>query len=164
MPEYEVTEQQKQEFRAAFDIFVEDSEDGTITTKELGKVLRMLGQNPTEEELQEMVDEVDEDGSGTIDFEEFTQMMAKQLAADALENIPERPEKELAEAFRIFDKDLDGYISFDEIKNALSLGKEKFEDWECTALIGEGDKNEDGKMDYEEWVDFMKHTPQIDKI
>merc|ERR1711913_247192 len=99
---FEITDQQKEEFRAAFDIFVEDSEDGTISTKELGKVLRMLGQNPTEEELQEMVDEVDEDGSGTIDFEEFTQMMAKQLAEEALNNIPERPEKELAEAFRIF--------------------------------------------------------------
>ena len=39
-------------------------------------------------------DEVDEDGSGTIDFDEFTQMMSKQLAAEALEQIPERPEKE----------------------------------------------------------------------
>lgn len=50
------------EFRAAFDIFVQDAEDGCISTKELGKVMRMLGQNPTQEELQEMVDEVDEDG------------------------------------------------------------------------------------------------------
>ena len=97
----EITEEQKNEFRAAFDIFVEDSTDGTITTKELGKVFRMLGQNPTEQELQEMVEEVDEDGSGTIDFDEFCQMMSKQLAAEALESIPERPEKELAEAFRI---------------------------------------------------------------
>lgn len=51
------------EFRAAFDIFVQDAEDGCISTKELGKVMRMLGQNPTQEELQEMVDEVDEDGT-----------------------------------------------------------------------------------------------------
>ncbi len=50
------------EFRAAFDIFVQGAEDGCISTKELGKVMRMLGQNPTQEELQEMVDEVDEDG------------------------------------------------------------------------------------------------------
>lgn len=50
------------EFRAAFDIFVQDAEDGCISTKELGKVMRMLGQNPTPEELQEMIDEVDEDG------------------------------------------------------------------------------------------------------
>lgn len=54
------------EFRAAFDIFVQDAEDGCISTKELGKVMRMLGQNPTQEELQEMVDEVDEDGMSDI--------------------------------------------------------------------------------------------------
>ena len=50
------------EFKAAFDIFVTDSEDGTITTKELGKVMRMLGQAPNETELREMIEEVDEDG------------------------------------------------------------------------------------------------------
>lgn len=50
------------EFKAAFEMFVQDAEDGCISTKELGKVMRMLGQNPTPEELQEMIDEVDEDG------------------------------------------------------------------------------------------------------
>lgn len=53
------------EFKAAFDIFIQDAEDGCISTKELGKVMRMLGQNPTPEELQEMIDEVDEDGMNT---------------------------------------------------------------------------------------------------
>jgi hypothetical protein len=43
---------------------------GTITTKELGTVMRSLGQNPTEAELQDMINEVDADGSGTIDFPE----------------------------------------------------------------------------------------------
>jgi len=158
---FECTDQQKEEFRSAFDIFVEDSEDGTISTKELGKVLRMLGQNPSEQELQEMVDEVDEDGSGTIDFEEFTQMMSMQLAAEALQQIPERPEKELAEAFRVFDKNCDGYLDYDEIAVILDSCGEKFEEWEIKAFIAEGDKNDDGKMDYEEWIDIMKHTPQM---
>ena len=148
----------------------------------------MLGQNPSEEELQEMVDEVDEDGSGTIDFEEFTEMMAKQLAAEALEQVPERPEKELAEAFRIFDKNNDGYLDFNELKEVIDTFDEKFEDWEIRRFICEADKNDDEQMDYEgkffkqhfksfkfrrcfieltfifhiiEWIDIMKHTPVI---
>lgn len=45
---------------------MQDAEDGCISTKELGKVMRMLGQNPTPEELQEMIDEVDEDGKSNL--------------------------------------------------------------------------------------------------
>ena len=53
--------------------------DGTITTKELGTVMRSLGQNPTEAELQDMINEVDADGNGTIDFPEFLTMMARKM-------------------------------------------------------------------------------------
>jgi Ca2+-binding EF-hand superfamily protein len=52
---------------------------GTITTKELGTVMRSLGQNPTEGELQDMINEVDADGNGTIDFPEFLNLMARKM-------------------------------------------------------------------------------------
>jgi EF-hand domain pair len=45
-----------------------DSSPGQITTKELGTVMRSLGQNPSESELQDMINEVDADNNGTIDF------------------------------------------------------------------------------------------------
>ena len=49
------------EFKEAFSLFDKDG-DGTITTKELGTVMRSLGQNPTEAELMDMINEVDADG------------------------------------------------------------------------------------------------------
>jgi calmodulin len=54
------------EFKEAFSLFDKDS-DGTITTKELGTVMRSLGQNPTEAELQDMINEVDADGKFVVD-------------------------------------------------------------------------------------------------
>lgn len=58
----QLTEEQIAEFKEAFSLFDKDG-DGTITTKELGTVMRSLGQNPTEAELQDMINEVDADGN-----------------------------------------------------------------------------------------------------
>lgn len=54
------------EFKAAFDMFDSDG-GGDISTKELGQVMRMLGQNPSREELEEIIEEVDEDGENMTD-------------------------------------------------------------------------------------------------
>jgi hypothetical protein len=65
---------QQAEFKKAFDQFDADG-GGSITTDELGKVMRSLGQNPTDDELQDMMNEVDADRSGTIEFDEFCALM-----------------------------------------------------------------------------------------
>ena len=77
MGDEQLTEEQIAEFKEAFSLFDKDG-DGTITTKELGTVMRSLGQNPTEAELQDMINEVDADGNGTIDFPEFCTLMARK--------------------------------------------------------------------------------------
>lgn len=61
----QLTEEQIAEFKEAFSLFDKDG-DGTITTKELGTVMRSLGQNPTEAELQDMINEVDADGKSFV--------------------------------------------------------------------------------------------------
>jgi len=60
----------EKEFKEAFILFDKNG-DGTVSHEELGVVLRTLGQNPTEGEVQDMINEVDEDGSGAIDFSKF---------------------------------------------------------------------------------------------
>ncbi|KAL1494516.1 hypothetical protein ABEB36_010102 [Hypothenemus hampei] len=95
LTEYGLSEDQVAEFKEAFMLFDKD-EDGTITMAELGVVMRSLGQRPTETELRDMVNEVDQDGNGTIEFNEFLQMMSKKMKdADG--------EEELKEAFRLFE-------------------------------------------------------------
>ncbi|XP_034552651.1 troponin C type 1a (slow) isoform X1 [Notolabrus celidotus] len=148
----QLTEEQKNEFKAAFDIFVQDAEDGCISTKELGKVMRMLGQNPTPEELQEMIDEVDEDGSGTVDFDEFLVMMVRCMKDDS----KGKSEEELAELFRMFDKNADGYIDLEELKTMLESTGEAITEDDIEELMKDGDKNNDGKIDYDEFLEFMK--------
>nr|GMD21268.1 calmodulin [Ipomoea batatas] len=70
-----MTDDQMAEFRAAFSLFDKDG-DGCITRKELGTMMRSLGENPSEADLQDMINEVDADGNGTIDFSEFLNFMA----------------------------------------------------------------------------------------
>ncbi|XP_013381518.1 calmodulin-like isoform X2 [Lingula anatina] len=74
----QLTDEQIAEFKEAFSLFDKNG-DGTITTKELGTVMRSLGLNPTEAELVDMIKEVDADGNGTIDLPEFLTMMAKKM-------------------------------------------------------------------------------------
>jgi len=111
-------EEQIAEFKEAFALFDKDG-DGTITTKELGTVMRSLGQNRTEAELQDMIHEVDADGNGTIDFPEFLSLMARKMKE-------QDSEEELIEAFKVFDRKGSGYISPSELRYVLSNLKEKF--------------------------------------
>lgn len=117
----------------AFSLFDKDG-DGTITTKELGTVMRALGQNPTEAELQDMINEVDADGNGTIDFPEFLTMMARKMADAA-------SEEEVTEAFRVFDKDGNGFISAAELRHVLTNLGERLTDAEVDEMIREADKD-----------------------
>ncbi|KAF5466913.1 hypothetical protein F2P56_016795, partial [Juglans regia] len=143
----QLTDDQISEFKEAFSLFDKDG-DGCITTKELGTVMRSLGQNPTEAELQDMINEVDADGNGTIDFPEFLNLMARKMKdTDS--------EEELKEAFRVFDKDQNGFISAAELRHVMTNLGEKLTDEEVDEMIREADVDGDGQINYEEFVKVM---------
>ncbi|XP_023682986.1 troponin C, skeletal muscle-like [Paramormyrops kingsleyae] len=140
------------EFKAAFDMFDSDG-GGDISTKELGTVMRMLGQNPSREELDAIIEDVDEDGSGTIDFEEFLVMMVQQLKEDQAG----KTEEELSECFRIFDKNGDGFIDREEFGDILRSIAEPLAEDEINELMSDADKNNDSKIDFDEWLKMMEN-------
>ena len=86
------------DFQAAFNIFDSDG-GGEISTRELLKVFKMLGFTPTKDELDEIIEVVDQDGSGEIDFDEFLIMMVMQIKEES----KSQDETVLKDAFRILD-------------------------------------------------------------
>ncbi|KAK8887576.1 hypothetical protein M9Y10_038626 [Tritrichomonas musculus] len=138
-----LTAEQIQEFRQAFDIMDRDH-NGAITVDDLSAVMRAIGQSPTLNELQDMIREVDADGNETIDFTEFLALMSRQMRQSDIE-------AELREAFRVFDRDNDGFITPQELRTLLiSLGLDSSAEV-IRRMINEADHNRDGKIDFNEF-------------
>jgi calmodulin len=89
--------------------------DGAITPKDLGDVMRSLGRNPTEAELQDMINDVDVDGDGNVDFSEFLTMVVNDTRDPDTES-----DEEFIEAFKIFDEDCNGYIGTAELRHVMA--------------------------------------------
>eukprot|EP00092_Neocalanus_flemingeri_P003873 GFUD01004170.1.p1 GENE.GFUD01004170.1~~GFUD01004170.1.p1 ORF type:complete len:153 (-),score=52.09 GFUD01004170.1:118-576(-) len=149
----QLSEEQIADFREAFTLFDKD-DDGIITIKELGTVMRSLGQTPTEDELQDMINVVDIDENGTIEFVEFLSMMARKMRE------PDRDEG-LQATFRVFDKDGNGFISPAELRHVMTNLGVKLTNEEVDEMISEADMNKDGQVDYQEFVNMMGSNKSI---
>jgi calmodulin len=140
----QLTEEQIAEFKEAFSLFDKD-DDGTITTKELGTVMRSLGQNPTEAELHDMINEVGADGNGAIDFPEFLTLMARRMKdTDS--------EEAILEAFKVFDKDSNGFVSAAELRHFMKQKALGSRMWDDDIDGDDSPSADDGTMSYEEFV------------
>ena len=135
----ELTDEQKQEIKEAFDLFDTDG-SGEIDSKELKVAMRALGFEPKKEEIQKMISDVDDDGSGTIGYEEFLKMMTHKI-------LNRDPKDEILKAFRLFDDDETGKISFKNLKRVAKELGERMTDEELQEMIDEADRDGDGEVD-----------------
>ena len=148
-----MTEELIGDFRDAFKTFDTD-EDGYLSLKELKDLLISLGQDVSNEELTEMINEIDIEGNGTFDFKEFILLMARKMRD--YDN-----EDEYIEAFRIFDKDNNDLISKEELKEAMTIiGQfvwgESPTDEDIEYMIKEADTDGDGFLHYSDFIRKIK--------
>ena len=131
-----LSNEQIDELKEAFIVHDKDG-DGAINSKELGIVLRNLGQNPTESELDDMLQDADMDGNGTLDFAEFLLMMEWKM--NEVDH-----EAEIKSAFKVYDRDGNGFISAAELRYMMTNLGEPLSDAEVDELIRVADVDNDG--------------------
>eukprot|EP00249_Psilotum_nudum_P016621 c25913_g1_i1 orf=583-1236(-) len=141
---------QIRELEEAFRVFDRNG-DGKISVSELGCVLKMLGDDPTEQELRLMVEEADKDGDGYIDLDEFISLNSSGLDETANGD-------ELKHAFRIFDADNNGFISAEELYRVFRSLGERCTLEDCHQMIKGVDEDGDGFVNFTEFRKMMTAT------
>ena len=119
----DIPEDFREEIKQTFDLFDKD-ENGTIDREELSEVFKSLGQHFTEAELTDMIQEVGTDQSDAVNFEEFLELMRRRSRVADIE-------EEMIEAFKVYDRDCDGKISLQDLKQVMRQIGENLTDKDC---------------------------------
>ncbi|CAK9059443.1 unnamed protein product, partial [Durusdinium trenchii] len=107
-----LSDEDLQEFQEIFNL-VDTDRGGSIGTEELARLMDTLGIRTSPEELKLMVSEIDENGNGEIDFEEFVQVMCRKVNTDYTAD-------EVRKAFKVFSGNApDGCIRVKDLEQAL---------------------------------------------
>merc|ERR1712168_1037091 len=142
----DLNEDQIGALRKAFDSFDTDK-SGAISVETVSTILRMMGLKVSEKALQEIV----EDGSGMLEFEEFCILSAKFLIEEDEESLKE----ELKEAFRIYDKEGNGYITTQVLKEILRELDNRLTEEDIEGIVDEVDEDGSGTLDFDEFQQMM---------
>ncbi|KAI3993735.1 hypothetical protein MKX01_002748 [Papaver californicum] len=150
--------------RRIFDVF-DANGDGMITLEELRQALEQLGLEADESELESTVLCYVKPGNTGLEFEDF-EALHQSLghtffgSEDDLSDPAAQEEADLAEAFKVFDEDGDGYISATELQVVLDkLGLPEAQEMDrVQQMIISVDQNQDGRVDFSEFKNMMQNV------
>merc|ERR1712156_919378 len=142
--------------KVCFDLFDTKKQD-FLPADDLGEIMRAMGFRPTEEELKDLLAEIYEDGSGEIEFAEFCQLCATFLVEDP---DMETMKRELKDAFRLYDREGNGYITTETLRGLISELLAPLTEEELEGILEELDEDGSGSMDFDEFCEMMMTKPE----
>lgn len=152
----DLSSRQISQLKAEF-LALDENGDGTISKDELAKILREVKSklNMTEKDIQRILYDFDQDGSGTIEVNEFLVAMANKKDRDfIIKAFTNR--SSIRKQFVKFDKDKNGWIDKKEFKKCLeTTTKTKLTKEQIDTIMKRTDQNGDGKIDYDEFIKAM---------
>jgi len=146
-----LTAEQIEQFRKYFNMFDKEKK-GYIQAGQVGQILRTMGQAFEERDLKKLIRQYDSDGSGEIEFEEFAAMVANFVNDD---EDKEALVEELREAFRLYDKEGNGYINVSDLRDILRALDDNVSEEELDEMIAEIDTDGSGTVDFDEFMEMM---------
>jgi len=142
-----LTEDEIEEIKEAFDLFDTDG-SGAIDPKELKAAMQSLGFEAKNQTIFQMISDLDKNKSGTIDFEEFLDMMTARMSdKDTREDI--------AKVFRLFDDDNTGTITLRNLRRVARELGETMTDEELQEMVDRADSNGDGAVTLDDFFNIM---------
>jgi calmodulin len=145
----QLTEEEIAEFREIFSLVDKDG-GGTISKDELGELMDTLGIDASPEDIDYMIAEIDQDGTGEINFEEFVTVMSRKVNATYTSDQVKR-------AFKLFEAGgPTGYVKAETLKRALcTYGSEKLSEEQANDLVNQLEADPQGMINYEVYVDML---------
>ena len=142
-----LTEDEVEEIKEAFDLFDTDG-SGSIDPKELRAAMQSLGFEAKNQTIYQMINDLDKNKSGNIDFEEFLDMMTARMSdRDTRDDINK--------VFRLFDEEGSQTITIKNLRKvAKELGETMSED-ELMEMINRADSNNDGAVSMDDFYNIM---------
>nr|CAB3227444.1 calmodulin-alpha-like [Phallusia mammillata] len=129
---------------------LDPNDTGAISEKEVGIVMRALGQDPTDEEIHNLVQEVDRSGTGCLNFQNFLAFLS-HISQD------EDPDEEWETVFERFDRNGDGYIDENDLRKTLIELRLKFTDADVEEMICEflPNKAKVKRLDFDDFLNIV---------
>merc|ERR1719231_562094 len=143
-----LTDDQKREIAEAFALFDTDG-SGAIDAKELKVAMQALGFEPSNDEIAKMMSDIDVDGNATVELEEFIEMLEGKMS-------DKDPVEEVKKAFKLYDDDNTGKITFRNMQRIAKELGENMSDADLQDVIDECDRDGDGGINESEFLRIME--------